>query len=79
MKCRLYLRVGDRVIHTRYSLWGPGEVVEEKHSGLPGGFCLVRILFEDGQERSFINDLNSELCCYFAGIRSIDKFSPWET
>ena len=74
MKCRLYLRVGDRVIHTKYSLWGTGEVVEEKHSELPGGFCLVRILFEDGQERSFINDLNSELCCYFAGIRFIDNY-----
>ena len=67
------------VIHTQYSLWGSGEVVEEKHSELPGGFSLVRILFEDGVERSFINDLNDELCCYFTGIRFIDKFSPWNT
>ena len=73
MRCRIYLRIGDRVVHTKYSLWGAGEVVEEKHSELPGGFCLVRILFEDGHERSFINDLNSELCCYFAGIRLTDN------
>jgi hypothetical protein len=79
MKCRLYLRVGDRVSHAKYRSWGDGEVVEERHSNLPGGFCLVRILFEDGQERSFINDLNSQLCCYFTGIRLIDTFSPWET
>lgn len=79
MTRRLYLKVGDRVSHIRYWAWGQGEVVEEKHSNLPGGFCLVRILFQDGKERSFINDLNSELCCYFAGIRLLEKFSPWET
>ncbi|MBF0557898.1 MAG: DUF3553 domain-containing protein [Nitrospirae bacterium] len=79
MGCRLYLKVGDRVSHKRYWIWGTGEVVEERHSDLPGGFCLVRILFQDGRERSFINDLNSELCCYFAGIRLLDNFSPWET
>ncbi|HCC68833.1 MAG TPA: DUF3553 domain-containing protein [Nitrospiraceae bacterium] len=69
MRQRLYLRVGDKVEHIRHSVWGVGEVVEEKHSLLSGGFCLVRILFEDGNERSFINDLNSESCCYYAGIR----------
>jgi hypothetical protein len=66
---RLYLRVGDRVKHLRYSYWGHGEVVEEKHSCLAGGFCLVRIMFEDGKERSFINDMDSSLCCYYAGVR----------
>ena len=69
MKQRLFLKVGDRVRHLHYSAWGYGEVVEEKHSILPGGICLVRILFEDGIERSFINDLNHECCCYYAGIR----------
>ncbi|MBI5026443.1 MAG: DUF3553 domain-containing protein [Nitrospirae bacterium] len=69
MRQRLYLRVGDRVEHIRHSVWGVGEVVEEKHSLLSGGFCLVRVLFEDGNERSFINDLDSEGCCYYAGIR----------
>ncbi|HYA11762.1 MAG TPA: hypothetical protein VEF37_02115 [Thermodesulfovibrionales bacterium] len=69
MKPRLYLRVGDIVRHMRYSVWGEGEVIEEKHSDLPGGLCLVRVLFEDGIERSFINDLNSECCCLYAGVR----------
>ena len=66
---RLYLKVGDVVRHLRHSAWGSGHVVEEKHSVLPGGTCLVRILFEDGTERSFINDLNNECCCYYTGLR----------
>jgi hypothetical protein len=69
MRKRLYLKVGDRVNHLRYSVWGVGEVVEEKHSHLSGGFCLVRVVFEDGNERSFINDLDSSHCCYYAGVR----------
>ncbi|RJQ14206.1 MAG: DUF3553 domain-containing protein [Nitrospiraceae bacterium] len=71
MRKRLYLKVGDRVSHLKYSVWGAGEVVEERHSNLSGGVCLVRILFEDGEERSFINDLESALCCYYAGVRII--------
>jgi hypothetical protein len=70
---RLYLRLGDNVRHLYRSMWGDGEVVEEKHSILPGGICIVRILFEDGVERSFINDLDNECCCYYAGLR-INKF-----
>ena len=66
---RLYLKVGDQVNHLHYSSWGTGEVVEERHSHLSGGFCLVRILFKDGKERSFNNDLNNTNCCYYAGIR----------
>ena len=69
MRKRLYLKVGDKVTHTNYSIWGAGEVIEEKHSCLSGGFCFVRILFEDGNQRSFINDLDNENCCYYAGIR----------
>ena len=69
MKQRLYLRVGDKVKHLRYSYWGDGEVVVESHSFLPGGFCFVRVLFEDGNERSFINDLDHECCCYYSGVR----------
>jgi hypothetical protein len=69
LKPRLYLRVGDVVRHVHYGGWGDGEVVEEKHSNLPGGLCLVRVLFADGIERSFINDLDSELCCFYAGLR----------
>lgn len=66
---KLYLKVGDKVRHTRYYFWGSGKVVEESHSSLPGGFCFVRVLFEDGEERSFINDLDNECCCYYAGVR----------
>lgn len=69
MEPRLYLKVGDTVRHLYRQTWGDGRVIEEKHSLLPGGLCLVRVLFEDGIERSFINDLNSELCCFYAGIR----------
>jgi hypothetical protein len=69
MRKRLYLKVGDKVTHTKYSIWGEGEVIEEKHSSLSGGFCFVRILFEDGNERSFINDMENECCCYYSGIR----------
>ncbi len=66
---RLYLKVGDMVRHMHFTIWGEGEVIEEKHSTLPGGLCLVRVLFEDGIDRTFINDLNSECCCYYAGLR----------
>jgi hypothetical protein len=74
MRKRLYLKAGDKVRHLRYNRWGLGEVVEEKHSVLDGGICLVRVLFEDGEERSFINDMDSELCCYYAGLRLCDEF-----
>jgi hypothetical protein len=69
MRKRLYLKVGDKVSHIRYSAWGIGKVIEERHSLLSGGFSFVRILFEDGNERSFINDMDNECCCYYAGIR----------
>ncbi|MDA8154886.1 MAG: DUF3553 domain-containing protein [Actinomycetota bacterium] len=71
---RLYLRIGDRVKHRRYICWGEGEVVEEKHSRMEGGLCMVRVLFDDGEERSFINDMDNELCCYYAGLRLSDDF-----
>jgi hypothetical protein len=69
MRKRLYLKVGDRVNHPGHLAWGAGEVVEERHSDLSGGLCFVRVLFEDGNERSFINDLDSLHCCYYAGVR----------
>ncbi len=75
MRQRLYLKTGDKVRHQKYRSWGEGEVIEEKHSELPGGFCFVRILFEDGSERSFINDINNELCCYYVGIRLINEYN----
>lgn len=66
---RLYLKIGDRVIHRRYPQWGNGEVVEERTAVTDGGMCFVRIMFTDGQERSFINNLDDVNCCYYTGIR----------
>ena len=66
---RIYLRVGDQVNHRRYPLWGAGVVVESKTSIQRGGLCLVRVMFTDGEERSFINNLDDQNCCYYAGIR----------
>jgi hypothetical protein len=66
---RLYLKLGDRVIHRRYPLWGNGEVVEERTAVTEGGMCFVRIVFADGQERSFINNLDDVNCCYYTGIK----------
>ncbi|MBI5408291.1 MAG: DUF3553 domain-containing protein [Nitrospirae bacterium] len=71
MQRKLYLKVGDKVSHLKYFAWGTGEVIEEKHSTLSGGFCLVRVLFEDGEERSFINDLENAHCCYYMGVRIV--------
>jgi hypothetical protein len=66
---RLFLRLGDTVIHLRYPTWGPGVVIEEKSSLLSGGTCIIRVAFRDGIERSFINDLDNYNCCYYAGLR----------
>lgn len=66
---RLYLRLGEQVSHRDYGEWGRGVVVEEMTSTISGGTCLVRIQFEDGNQRTFGNDLDAESCCYFFGIR----------
>ena len=66
---RLYVRVGDEVSHLRYEEWGTGVVVEIMTSSVPGGTCLARIRFQDGQTRCFNNDLDNEACCYFFGVR----------
>jgi hypothetical protein len=68
---RLYLRVGDRVFHSSNGAWGEGTVVEAMTSVVPGGTSLVRILFQDGRQRTFGNDLDNESCCYFFGIRRV--------
>lgn len=68
----LYLKVGDQVFHRRYVRWGAGVVVEERTSQIPGGFCYVRISFKDGNVRVFDNNLKSQTCCYYAGIRKIE-------
>jgi len=66
---RLYLRVGDEVNHLRYEEWGMGVVMEVMTSSIPGGTCLVRVRFQDGQLRCFNNDLDNEACCYYFGVR----------
>jgi hypothetical protein len=66
---RLFLRLGDRVHHVDHETWGIGAVVEVMTSIVPGGTCLVRVLFEDGQQRTFNNDMDNELCCCFFGLR----------
>ena len=68
---RIYLRLGDKVIHRSYEQWGEGVVVEEMTSSVPGGTCLVRIKFDDGRQRTFNNDMDNELCCYFFGVRRL--------
>ena len=73
---RIYLRLGDRVNHRSYSQWGEGVVVEEMTSTVPGGTCLVRIRFEDGQQRTFNNDMDNEMCCYYFGLRKRWEFDP---
>jgi hypothetical protein len=66
---RLFLRVGDEVSHRRYEQWGIGVVMETMTSSVPGGTCLARIRFQDGQLRCFNNDLDNESCCYYFGVR----------
>jgi hypothetical protein len=68
-KKRLFLRVGDEVCHNNYKQWGIGVVIEVMTSSVPGGTCLVRVRFQDGQLRVFDNDLDSERCCYYFGMR----------
>jgi hypothetical protein len=66
---RLYLRIGDEVNHLRHDEWGLGVVMEIMTSSVPGGTCLARVRFEDGQLRCFNNDLDNEACCYYFGVR----------
>lgn len=74
---RLFLRLGDHVFHLRHEHWGEGVVVEEMTSSLDAGVCLVRINFEDGQQRTFHNDLDDELCCYYFGVRKCESVQRW--
>jgi hypothetical protein len=66
---RLFLRVGDEVTHLHNEMWGLGVVMEVMTSSVPGGTCLARVRFQDGQLRCFNNDLDSEACCYYFGVR----------
>lgn len=66
---RIYLRVGDEVNHLRHEEWGIGVAMEVMTSSVPGGTCLVRVRFQDGQLRCFNNDLDNQACCYYFGVR----------
>lgn len=68
---KLYLSVGQDVVHLRHPEWGVGKVIEEMNSNIPGGMSLIRIEFKNGGSRAFDNNLESLLCCYHAGIRRI--------
>jgi len=68
-----YLRVGDRVFHKNHRSWGGGVVIETQASGLPGGFCFVRILFQDGRQRVFDNSYDSASCCCYTGITLLNR------
>ena len=63
------MRVGDEVNHLRYEEWGIGVVTEVMTSSIPGGTCLARVRFQDGQLRCFNNDLDNDACCYYFGVR----------
>ena len=66
---RTYLSVGDEVNHLHYEEWGLGVVMEVMTSSVPGGTCLARVRFQDGQLRCFNNDLDNQTCCYYFGLR----------
>lgn len=73
MRRRLFLDVGDVVVHEHFRRWGTGRVVEVRTSVLEGGPALVRILFQDGRERTFFNDMDDEQCCYHLGMRFYEE------
>lgn len=68
-----YLRVGDKVVHKKFKSWGGGVVIETRSSDLPGGTCFAQILFQDGKQRIFDNNLDSSSCCYYTGITVINR------
>lgn len=68
---RIFLRFSDRASHRDHPEWGEGKVVHISTSTLPGGAAYVRILFDDGKERTFNNDLNDARCAYYMGLVKI--------
>ncbi len=70
---KLFLSVGEVVIHLRHPEWGTGRVVAEMNSTIPGGASMVRIDFRHAGEKTFDNNMESLWCCYHAGIRLVDK------
>lgn len=68
---RLYLSIGEEVVHLRHPEWGVGKVVEELNSTVPGGISMIKIAFRHVGEKTFHNDVNSLYCCYHAGVRKV--------
>lgn len=68
---KLYLSVGEDVVHLHHPEWGQGRVVEEMNSTIPGGISFIRIEFKYAGKRTFDNNLESLWCCYHAGIRRV--------
>ncbi|MFQ5464458.1 MAG: DUF3553 domain-containing protein [Thermodesulfobacteriota bacterium] len=66
---RLYLAVGEEVIHLAHPEWGVGKVIEELNSTVAGGSSMVRVEFANLEVKTFNNDVDSPHCCYHAGVR----------
>lgn len=66
---KLYLSIGEEVVHLRHPEWGIGKVVEEMNSNIPGGVSFIRIEFAHAGVRLFDNNIESVYCCYHAGVR----------
>ncbi|MBI5587338.1 MAG: DUF3553 domain-containing protein [Deltaproteobacteria bacterium] len=68
---KLYLSVGEQVVHLERPQWGVGKVVEEMNSIIPGGISMVRIEFRNAGLKTFDNNMESLYCCYHAGVRRV--------
>ena len=66
---KLYLAVGEEVVHTRHPEWGTGRVIEEMNSVLPGGASMIRVEFRNAGMKTFNNNIESHHCCIHAGLR----------
>ena len=66
---KLYLAVGEEVVHTAHPEWGIGRVIEEMNSVVPGGASLIRVEFANAGVRTFNNCIESVHCCIYAGLR----------
>ncbi len=70
---KLFLSVGEVVIHLRHPEWGTGHVIEEMNSTIPGGISMVRIDFRYAGLKTFDNNMESLWCCYHAGVRLVER------
>ncbi len=70
---KLFLSVGEVVVHLRHPEWGTGLVVEEVNSTIPGGMSMVRIDFRNAGQKTFDNNMESLWCCYHAGVRLVER------